>query len=77
MIAALGDGISTSTGTFLTVNQGMRMLQVVWRESRLAIDGGRSDLQDGHSEAKPEVLLSQYPDSIGVPLVPVNVIAIP
>lgn len=41
------------------------------------INGVRSDIQDGHSEAEPEVLLPQYPDTIGVPLVLIDVVAVP
>ena len=77
MIATLGDGISTSTGTSLTVNQGIRTLQAMRRERRRMRDGGRPGLQDSHSEAKPEVLLSQYLDSVGVPLMFIDVVAVP
>ena len=35
------------------------------------------DLQDGHSEAKPEVLLTEYLDSVGVPLMFIDIIAVP
>lgn len=77
MIATLGDGISTSTGTSLTVNQGIRTLQIVWREKQRTMGGDIPDLQDGHSEAKPEVLLIEYLDSVGIPLVFVNIIAVP
>jgi hypothetical protein len=76
MIATFGDGISTSTGTSLTVNQGIRTLTPVREESR-RINGAREYSQDGHSEGEPEVLLSQYPDTIGVPLVFIEVVAVP
>jgi len=41
------------------------------------MDGGRPGLQDSHSKAKPEVLLFQHLDSVGVPLVLIDVIAVP
>jgi len=77
MIATLGDGISTATGTSLTVTQGIRTLEVVRREERRRMDGVTLSLQDGHSEAKPEILLIEYLDSVGVPLVFIDVIAVP
>jgi hypothetical protein len=77
MIATFGDGISTSTGTSLTVNQGIRTLEVLEREKRQTRNGSWSNSQDSHSETEPEVLLPQYPDAIGVPLVFIDVIAVP
>ena len=77
MIATLCDGISISTATSLTVNHGIRTLQVVRCEERRTMDGGRPGLQDSHSKAKPEVLLFQHLDSVGVPLVLIDVIAVP
>jgi len=76
-IATLGDGISTSTGTSLTVNQGIRILQAARCEKQQTIDGVRSGSQDRHSETKPEVLLLQHPDTVGVPLVFIDVVAVP
>ena len=76
MTATLGDGISTSTGTFLIVSQGMMTLQAVRREKLRATDRGRLGLQESHSEAVPEVLLPQYPDVIGVPAVLIDIIAV-
>ena len=51
------------------------MLQMV-REEQWMVGRGRSNLQDSHPEAKPEVLLPQYPDSIGVPSVLINIVAV-
>jgi len=40
------------------------------------MDGDTQDLQDSHSETKPEVLPTQYLDSIGVPLMFIDIIAV-
>jgi len=77
MIATLGDGISTLTGTSLTVSQGIRILQSVRREKQRTMGEANSGSQDSHPGAEPEVLLPQYPNAIGVPLVLIDVIAVP
>lgn len=77
MIATFGDGISTSTGTSLTVNQGIRTLHAPAREKLRTINEAKPYLQDSHSEGEPEVLLLQYLRAIRVPPVLIGVVAVP
>lgn len=67
--------ISTSTGTFRSVIQGMAMLVVVSAEpSNGHVGPGPGSLQDGHENSKPQLLCAEERVSVRPPLSALDVI---
>jgi hypothetical protein len=73
--ATLGEGISTSTGTWRRVTHGMAMLGWCQCCGVLSSLEGAS-IQDRHEDGKPELLCAEQSVCVGSPFTTGNVVGV-